>query len=71
MKQNGSQSGQHLVRRILDDCYATEPQSSRPAILVRGSSTTNSDCVGEPAMCELKTLEYQTDQPSVMLASKS
>jgi len=54
------------------DCYATGRSNRlRPATLVRGSSPTNSDCVGERALRALKTLEYQTDQPSVMLASIS
>ena len=48
------------------DCYATGRSIRlRPATLVRGSSPTNSDCVGERALRALKTLEYQTDQPSV------
>jgi hypothetical protein len=48
------------------DCYATGRFNRlRPATLVRGSSPTNSDCVGECSLWALKTLEYQTDQPSV------
>ena len=63
--------GRHQVRRTLAACYATGLRCPRPATLVRGSSATNSDRVGEHASCVLVTLEYQTDQPSVMLASVS
>ena len=71
MRQDGSHIGRRQVRRTLGACYATGLRCPRPATLVRGSSATNSDRVGEHGPCALKTLEYQTDQPSVMLASVS
>jgi hypothetical protein len=71
VRQAGTQIGHRQVRRTLAACYATGRPRPRPATLVRGSSATNSDRVGEHAPCLLKTLEYQTDQPSVMLASVS
>ena len=69
MRQDGPQIGRRQVRRTLAACYATGLRCPRLAPLVRGSSATNSDRVGEYASCVLVTLEYQTDQPSEMHAS--
>ena len=69
MRQAGTQIGHRQVRRTLAACYATGHPCPRPASLVRGSSATNSDRVGECASRVLVTLEYQTDQPSEMRAS--
>jgi hypothetical protein len=69
VRQGRSQVGHRQVRRTLAACYATGLPCPRPAPLVRGSSATNSDRVGEYASCVLVTLEYQTDQPSEMRVS--
>lgn len=65
MQQSGQRPGRPKVWRTLDDPCATEP-GSRPAIKVRGSSTTNNDCVGERRFITLQIPEYQIDQPSLM-----
>jgi len=67
MQQSGQRLERTMVWRILVDNYATEP-GSRPAMLVRGSSTTNFDCVGERQRLTLQIPEYQIDLPSMMLA---
>jgi len=67
MQQSGQRPGRAKVWRTLDVPYAAEP-GSRPATKVRGSSTTNIDCVGERRFVTLQIPEFQIDQPSMMLA---
>ena len=67
MQQSGQRPRREVVWRTL---VAAMRQSfgSRPAKLVRGSSATNIDRVGERRPTLLQIPEYETDQPSMKLA---
>jgi hypothetical protein len=67
MQQSGQRPRRETMWRTLVAAMR-QSSGSRPAKLVRGSSATNIDLVGERHLMTLQIPEYQTDQPSMKLA---